>query len=1597
MKHTIPESAQAADEHLITLKEREEGNTINNLKESLEKLGREQELDDLEAIEEENQRNRKETLKQSEKPYRVVQEMLQNANDVPRCGAVVFTLTPDKLIVENDGRVMTKDNVDRLCSFHRTTKSEVDSIGQFGTGFKTVFSIADKPQIDSGYYHFELHRQAPTVPSINSDVDCTDETIITLPFKENISEEDRELIEQQLMGLSGYIKYLSLVTVQVKIIKNQGQTEVLNYYKQSKDSKRVIKKECDNQYEKSKIRKDFSESTIINGQREKVTISIPISNESPKPSRDNSRLYCYFPTQDYISVPFDIQADFEILEDRQHIIHYNKSERNEQIFKTVADCVREARDHFLHEYSESTAFLSLLPEAKESESSSQRKEQADIPPQIKEKILSVFRESNCIECEDCSEDSCSLHRPAEIFHINEEFHHLFSTKDYKNIFDEKRYKLSLNYPSIINERVRNLPSVHDVDITELFTACQEAGFVETKSKEWLIEFCIAAATYRESEVKDKSEFDDSLAALPVLWLSESGSPVVPKDGGDESVYFPLTKAWNLSGANYIVDELYILDREFHTKINERSNKSNSSIKELFENVLNIEQLKPKGLISRIVPHLQNPTRYSNDQHDQAIRLLYAYYRRQDGLPDIEQNLNGIKLRTQTEHYRRAEKLLLTDTYREDRQYDLDPVAEALPNVDQVNKKYSQLTESEDGDMWNSFLRELGVQTYLDITSEKNGYKHREELRESIRKGKDNKWSPFSMPDHLDVDPVEDALPPDEAVRSSGYNGQGDHDWMKRQRQGCGYKYGLIDAKLDTGNLETLRASCEDSDASAVRENLVNMIHANWNKYYSDFAYIKCAWAIDNQRGVQDIKIDSTRCPTTFIQMLRTVKSIPCKDSSYYRPREVYIDTPELKNAQVPLLDLDLNDDFQDCLGIRTELGPERLAYSLKNFARDWKDGEIDDIDQFTKNLAKLNKKMNSVAEKKSGEVQEILTGIEYPVPDRPGEIRSFERLVWRGNDLNNWLLTVRDSYGVEFQPLMKSQLNIPETVNIAQSVDYYEQLIEKYDQDENKNRFEEVQTAFSHLIESYIKQRADDRAIDLGENIDRLPALNNKLIDMNNISYYCRNRMENARVPDDQKSCVLSVSPSKIDVAAVKEIKQVYQKQFDLKIFNSVWVKSVSECEPTDGEPDTVEHYTQMLNLLYSILSEHTDCGASSIETLHKLNYEEPRWADYLTCTHRLDDEVISDNIETDCIVQVDSSSDPVVMLTADVNSVASMTTEFLSQFSIDTETYSKVIDVVDGAFGKPDELIEQYLEKRGYDFQQIPENPGNESTAGGVGSNVSDSTAGSDSSTASTGSVNKQAREDESQREQSTKPGISANGSTNISEEKSDEDDSDKNIKQNDESASTEVSPQKQPDENKSNPSPSLDKLPDNNDSDPQSRKIDPNKIGKIAESYIVRYLTDKVESYFESYGRHITTNSQMDPKWERSVVQGSIQDEKYSIKIINVGQEKRGYDICISGVTLTDAHLAVSDIDTDAKSTVEVKGSTSYTPAGFTMTKNEKQYAEDTNNQYYLVRVRNIDPETEQSASTAEIERVWQGFDALESDSKITPLSYNVKYNNG
>jgi len=115
-------------------------------------------------------------------------ELLQNAEDaLGRRGEwrgsrkVAFTLNSTRLTLSHFGKPFDEADVRSVCDIAESTKSE-SSIGRFGLGFKSVYTVTDLPEIHSGDEDFAIENYV--FPKRTARLArAADETQIVLPLK----------------------------------------------------------------------------------------------------------------------------------------------------------------------------------------------------------------------------------------------------------------------------------------------------------------------------------------------------------------------------------------------------------------------------------------------------------------------------------------------------------------------------------------------------------------------------------------------------------------------------------------------------------------------------------------------------------------------------------------------------------------------------------------------------------------------------------------------------------------------------------------------------------------------------------------------------------------------------------------------------------------------------------------------------------------------------------------------------------------------------------------------------------------------------------------------------------------------------------------------------------------------------------------------------------------------------------------------------------------------------------------------------------------------------------------------------------------------
>jgi hypothetical protein len=179
-------------------------------------------------------------------------ELIQNADDSSYsnvCSDKVppylrFKVTRDTLIVETNEDGFKRANIEAICATGKSSKKMTDTddqMGEKGFGFKSVFSVAEEVQVQSGLWSFcFIHRKgedglgmATPLDAVPDDLLADVTTRITLRYSEEAKQEYARLLEALLYLPDTTILFLQrLRSIHVEVVQSAFQYEKTSYTKQ---------------------------------------------------------------------------------------------------------------------------------------------------------------------------------------------------------------------------------------------------------------------------------------------------------------------------------------------------------------------------------------------------------------------------------------------------------------------------------------------------------------------------------------------------------------------------------------------------------------------------------------------------------------------------------------------------------------------------------------------------------------------------------------------------------------------------------------------------------------------------------------------------------------------------------------------------------------------------------------------------------------------------------------------------------------------------------------------------------------------------------------------------------------------------------------------------------------------------------------------------------------------------------------------------------------------------------------------------------------------------------------------------------------------
>lgn len=459
-------------------------------------------------------------------PSHFIYELLQNAED-EGAKQITIRLFKDKLEFYHDGKNFDVKDIDGVTGLGNSKKKEdLNAIGKFGVGFKSVFAVTRTPYIFSGEYKIKI-RDFVVPVRINSE-ERIDKTLIRLPFNHDSrsQEEIFELTKRKLENLE--LKTL-LFLKNIEEIKWETPSSSGHYLRQvrfipgKQNANRITLISSNSEERYLVIEKQFK----IEDKDLKVEIAFKLGKNGEGKEiiipEQNSRLVVFFPTEKVTYLNFIVHGPFRTVPNRENIPLDN--EQNKVVLEEIGNLVSESLPVIKSLGYLDVNFLNTLP--------------IDPATAETEKIYSVIYDK-VKEIILAGEFLPTAHgkytKPSNaLLARSKELTEFLTTEDIQLLFDKEHW-LDTN---ITNDKTPELRDymIEQLDVQEVdfgsFARRITPEFLQTKSDEWMIDF------YRRL-LSQQSLWSNGgiLRTRPMIRL-ETNDHIAPFNDDDEiQVYLP---------------------------------------------------------------------------------------------------------------------------------------------------------------------------------------------------------------------------------------------------------------------------------------------------------------------------------------------------------------------------------------------------------------------------------------------------------------------------------------------------------------------------------------------------------------------------------------------------------------------------------------------------------------------------------------------------------------------------------------------------------------------------------------------------------------------------------------------------------------------------------------------------------------------------------------------------------------------------------------------------------------------------------------------------------------------------------------------------
>ncbi|TAZ70703.1 hypothetical protein ELH72_30150 (plasmid) [Rhizobium ruizarguesonis] len=304
------------------------------------------------------------TVEKYADPSHFIFELLQNAEDA-RATWVRFTLEPDRILFEHDGRAFDRDDIGGITGIGNTTKlDDGHKIGCFGIGFKSVYVVTERPEvhsrIDGQSLAFAI--EDLVIPKlIPTDFDDSTTRII-LPFR--IDRAEITLARARL-GLATAGPRALLFLEHVKLLEwvDQGSTGSARV-DDLPIAIRSIQSRLPHQQEKQERFLVLTRGVERDADHKQygVKIALRLNDDGELiPEDAATRLRVFFETEETTGLHFLIHGPFQLTDNRANI--KRDDSWNAKLIDTIADLLTDTLPDLRERGLLKRGVLDLLPNA----------------------------------------------------------------------------------------------------------------------------------------------------------------------------------------------------------------------------------------------------------------------------------------------------------------------------------------------------------------------------------------------------------------------------------------------------------------------------------------------------------------------------------------------------------------------------------------------------------------------------------------------------------------------------------------------------------------------------------------------------------------------------------------------------------------------------------------------------------------------------------------------------------------------------------------------------------------------------------------------------------------------------------------------------------------------------------------------------------------------------------------------------------------------------------------------------------------------------------------------------------------------------------